>query len=202
LDDRQRLCIVLSALSTQGKREQVLNVLGQAIKQRQAPPTFFSELFIHLSLLLGFPTMLDGLEKLSALRAPSQRALSRRNTHRQRHRKGMKMLRRIYGEQAEKLLASLAELHVELPQMIIRNVYGEVFGRPGLTLAEREIINVTVLTIQALPRQLYSHIRGALRVGVPPTALRALFVLLRSRFGVSVDYAEQMLRLLARTDSR
>ncbi|MBI5464604.1 MAG: carboxymuconolactone decarboxylase family protein [Ignavibacteriales bacterium] len=53
----------------------------------------------------------------------------------------------------------------------MKDTYGKVFARPGLELAERELLNVIVLANQKLERQLYSHIRGALRCGLNPAQL-------------------------------
>ena len=46
--------------------------------------------------------------------------------------------------------------------------YGKVLGRPGLALEQRELCIVAMLAVQgeAVRRQLVSHLRGALNVGV------------------------------------
>ncbi len=46
--------------------------------------------------------------------------------------------------------------------------YGKVLGRPGLDLATRELCIVALLAVLRTPRQLYSHLRGALNAGAPP----------------------------------
>jgi 4-carboxymuconolactone decarboxylase len=43
--------------------------------------------------------------------------------------------------------------------------YGKVLGRPALALDVRELCIVALLVAQDAPQQLYSHVRGALRVG-------------------------------------
>ena len=43
--------------------------------------------------------------------------------------------------------------------------YGKELGRPGLDLVDRELCIVAMLAVQDLPRQLYSHLRGALNAG-------------------------------------
>ena len=43
--------------------------------------------------------------------------------------------------------------------------YGKVLGRPGLDLVDRELCIVAMLAVQDSPRQLYSHLRGALNAG-------------------------------------
>ncbi len=47
--------------------------------------------------------------------------------------------------------------------------FADVYGRDGLTLTQRQLLNVAVLTaIGGAERQLAVHIRGALNVGVTP----------------------------------
>ena len=46
--------------------------------------------------------------------------------------------------------------------------YGKVLGRPGLELATRELCIAALLAVLRAPRQLYSHLRGALSAGAPP----------------------------------
>jgi 4-carboxymuconolactone decarboxylase len=47
--------------------------------------------------------------------------------------------------------------------------YGKVLGRPGLDLATRELAITALLAVLTVPRQLYSHLRGALHSGAEPT---------------------------------
>jgi alkylhydroperoxidase/carboxymuconolactone decarboxylase family protein YurZ len=197
LSERERLCILLPALYALGKRENARRLMHRAVTARKLPTSFFAELFLHLSLLIGFPNMLDGLESLAQVRVRSARRLCAEHRTRRRLREsGMKVLRTIYGNQTEKLLGSLARLHADLPRMIVEDVYGRIIARAGMTIAERELVNVTVLTIQGLNRQLYSHLRGALRVGVSPEVLRTLLGILRLYFRVRVGEAERLLQRL------
>jgi 4-carboxymuconolactone decarboxylase len=43
--------------------------------------------------------------------------------------------------------------------------YGRVIGRPGLDLATRELCIAALLAVWKSPRQLHSHLRGALNAG-------------------------------------
>lgn len=179
-----------------GKREKAFALMQKAIIHQHIPKTFFAELFIHLSLLIGFPNMLDGLEKLAQVKTRARRVSSHPLSPRQLQSRGLKLLQQVYGRQTNKLLGSLAAIHADLPRMIVQDVYGKIIARPGLSISERELVNVTVLTIQGLHRQQYSHIRGALRVGVPPEVLHAVLRILKSNFRVRIDRAERSLMQL------
>jgi 4-carboxymuconolactone decarboxylase len=49
--------------------------------------------------------------------------------------------------------------------------YGKVLSRPELDVCTRELVNVAVLTVMGRPRQLYSHLRGALNTGAGETEI-------------------------------
>lgn len=60
----------------------------------------------------------------------------------------------------------------ELMAMLQKFIFGEVFAKGNLTIAQRELITCTVLaTMQTLP-QLKAHAAAALNVGVKPVELR------------------------------
>lgn len=164
---REKQCIVIAALLTVGKRQKAFVAMKQALEKGKLSRNFFSELLLHLSLFLGFPIMLDGLEKLYALR-PARKHLNLKQLSRNTLKKnGIRILTCIYGEQTQRLLENFNILHPELSERIVEDAYGRILSRKGLTLQERELINVAILSIQGYHRQLYSHLRGAMRVGVP-----------------------------------
>ena len=65
---RFHLAAIVSALYATRDRAKAFVHIEGSLRQGRLPIHFFSELFIHLSLFLGYPTMLDGLERLASLR--------------------------------------------------------------------------------------------------------------------------------------
>jgi len=147
--------------------------MERALLNGRVHERMFSELFLHLSLLLGFPTMLEGLATLRKIAGKSRTVQERVQSAQLVARRGKKVLRRIYGKTFDRLLINLKFLHDIVPAVIVRDVYGRIVARPGMSLQEREIVNVVVLSIQRLDQQLYSHLRGALRIGVSGKTLRS-----------------------------
>jgi 4-carboxymuconolactone decarboxylase len=49
--------------------------------------------------------------------------------------------------------------------------YGKTLSRPGLDLMRRELCSVALIVGQRAPRQLLSHLRGALNAGATPAQL-------------------------------
>ena len=194
INPRQRLAVTLASYYACAKRSRVDLPLRRGLLSGGIPQRYVAEVFIHLSLVLGSPAMLDGLEKLRNLVPPKRPRI--RSRPRMTRRAGLSALRRVYGTQWRKLLRNLALLHPELPQWIVAESYGRVISRPGLSLGDRELLNIVVLAYQGLERQLYSHLRGALRVGVPPGVIVAALKLSSRRTGKSVSASIQMFRAM------
>ena len=74
----------------------------------------------------------------------------------------------MYGGQYERLRRNVRDLHPDLERWMVVEGYGKVLGRPGLDLATRELCIAALLAVLNTPRQLYSHLRGALNAGASP----------------------------------
>ncbi|HAL57528.1 MAG TPA: hypothetical protein DCP63_13930 [Bacteroidetes bacterium] len=173
LNRRERYSVSMASFIALGNKEEAYRLMRHGIVREHLPRRMFSELFLHLSLFVGYPAMLDGLEELSRIHPKPAAAVGRLARRPNAKREGLTLLERIYGKQTERLLDHLHSLHPELVGMIVNDAYGRILSRSGLTLKERELISTAVLLIQGFRPQLYSHLRGALRVGAHPDALRA-----------------------------
>lgn len=165
---REEYLTVLSALYAAGKAAEAERILTTIARRGKTGRLFFEEFFIHLSLLLGVPRMIDGLELVARIFG------ERRTRTAGSPGNGLRVLRKVYGRQTDSLLKNLRSVHPELPGWVRRDVYGKVFARSGLSLQERELCNVVVLGIQGMERQLHSHIRGALRSGMSYRDLQSI----------------------------
>lgn len=164
---REQLIVTVAALYATGRGAEVQPLLRSLANFVSTQRRFLEELFIHLSLVLGFPTMIDGLERLAMIPGPRKRVRSKVTPV-----PGRLLLERVYGSQTRKLLTNLRTFHPELPRWVVRDVYGKVYARRGMTLRERELCNVVVLLFQHLEKQLISHIRGVQRAGMPHSDLK------------------------------
>ena len=91
-----------------------------------------------------------------------------------RRRRGEALCRRIYGPVYGKMIARMRGFHPDLADWILEDGYGKVLSRPGLTIRERELIVVAVLSALRLPLQRESHVRGARRVGASEGEVAAM----------------------------
>jgi 4-carboxymuconolactone decarboxylase len=166
LSRREQYCVAISALCAAGRRAEALTMASEGIRTHRIPVSFFIELYVHLSLFLGFPTMLEGLEFLR--KYPQKTKRGNKNSI----SAGRRVFQRIYGEQTQSVLKSLAALHPELVHWILRDAYGRVFTRIGMSLKERELSNVATLGVHGFVPQFFSHVKGAVRVGVSRRAVK------------------------------
>jgi 4-carboxymuconolactone decarboxylase len=79
----------------------------------------------------------------------------------------------VYGEgKAEGLVAMQTGLAQDLARMGVEFNFGDIYSRPGLTLAQRELLSLaSLVTLGGLDAQLQGHTRGALNVGCSPTEI-------------------------------
>ena len=89
-----------------------------------------------------------------------------------RRARGTAALAAITGASGAAVIDSLADIAPELGEWILDFAYGDVFARPGLDHATRELATIAALTASghAAP-QLEVHIGGALNVGCTPQAI-------------------------------
>jgi 4-carboxymuconolactone decarboxylase len=88
----------------------------------------------------------------------------------ERHARGLELMEQVQGaEAAAAIRDSFAEVCPDFADYILEAGFADVYGREGLSLPQRQLLNVAVLTaIGGAERQLEVHIRGALNVGVTP----------------------------------
>lgn len=80
-------------------------------------------------------------------------------------RRGHRVCQEVYGGQYAELRQNIRALHPDMERWMVEEGYGKVLGRPGLPLTHRELCIVALLAVLDTPRQLHSHLRGALQVG-------------------------------------
>jgi 4-carboxymuconolactone decarboxylase len=79
--------------------------------------------------------------------------------------RGEDVCRTVYGGQYQGLRRNVRDLHPDMERWMVVEGYGKVLGRPALSLAARELCIAALLAVLGVPRQLYSHLRGALNAG-------------------------------------
>ena len=161
----------LSAALAAGDEEGVAMELRRAAERHD--PRGVEEAIAQSCLFLGFPAALEAAAAWQRIRGGEPVAdddpLSEAGLGRERAQRGRELCRTIYGSAYEELRRNVAAASPTLDRLMVETGYGRVLGRPGLDAARRELCLVAVLAVQGRDPQLHSHLRGALRVGAPPT---------------------------------
>jgi len=133
----------------------------------KADPEEVEEVILQSYLFLGYPIALNAFalwRKISGQKA-GPAAVHAPESWEER---GEGVCQIVYGGQYERLRANVKAMHPDMERWMVMEGYGKVLGRTGLHLATRELCIVALLSVLGAPRQLYSHLRGALNAGASP----------------------------------
>lgn len=89
-----------------------------------------------------------------------------------RYQRGRERLLEIHGERPLRAIEGLGDLG----RYIVEFAYGEIYARPGLSLRERQIATVAVLTALGRSSQLPVHLRSSIAAGLTPDELREVII--------------------------
>ncbi|WP_067717322.1 carboxymuconolactone decarboxylase family protein [Nocardia yamanashiensis] len=94
-----------------------------------------------------------------------------------RFERGLTVLDRVGGPNGRAVVESLADIAPDLGRYVVEFGYGDIYSRPGLTLPQRQAVNVAALTALGFAApQLRWHIDGALNVGLTPAEIVEIIV--------------------------
>jgi len=120
------------------------------------------EAILQTLLFAGFPKTIEAL-KVMRNHYPQSSASKHVEDH---AGSGEITSKVIYGKHHTRLKEVMDELHPDLTRWMIADGYGRVLSRPGLSLADREILVVASLMASGMLNQYRAHIRGVLLAGV------------------------------------
>jgi 4-carboxymuconolactone decarboxylase len=91
---------------------------------------------------------------------------------------GRSRRRRAQGAKADQLQAALAKLDPQLVEWADGFIFGEVWGRPGLSFEERMLVAISQLAATNRPTQLKNYLFGAIEAGMPAIKIHEALVML------------------------
>lgn len=160
-DARRALLRVAAALAT---RDEPAIRAAMVEARDAAPPGAVDEVLLQSHLFVGFPDALNALalwREVSGTAAPP----SAGEDPAAWPARGERVCAAVYGANYGKLRVNVERLHPDVDGWMATGGYGRVIGRPGLDLATRELCIAALLAVWNVPRQLHSHLRGALNTG-------------------------------------
>jgi len=156
-------------------KQEILRCLDTGINIHE-----IQETIIQTYLFDGYPAALEGLitlRKTIGDKYESQPAEPiTENSMKEWILRGESTCRKIYSSNFEKLMKNVKDLSPDLANWMLWEGYGKVLSRGSLDLKTRELINVAILAVKDYPRQLHSHLKGALNVGVKSELVDTLFL--------------------------
>jgi 4-carboxymuconolactone decarboxylase len=169
--ERDRLLVETVVLAALGRRAELASLLAKA-RRDGVEDALLREALLQVLPYAGYPRAMSALEVLAEVSGAAPEEASDPDSNGLRAR-GETTFRAVYGEDADGILERIRHCHPRLEDWLLADAYGKVLSRPGLDLADREVLGVALLTALDQPRQLQGHLRGGLRVGAQPSRLRA-----------------------------
>lgn len=158
-EDIKYLCLIAACISS--KRAQSLEYLLKTSKESVVSPVKIYETIIQIYLFCGFPATIEALKVFNTVFPEYKKKQSEFDLSLYL-KKGQKNCLKIYKSNYNKLINNFDNLSPDLKSWTIIEGYGKVMGRSGLSIKERELINVAILATNFYEHQLYSHLKGAM----------------------------------------
>jgi 4-carboxymuconolactone decarboxylase len=159
--ERRALVGLSAALASRDSR-----VLAASMETclREADPCRVEEVILQSYLFLGYPAALNAF---GLWRGISSREVEEAvpETWEDWSDRGREVCRIVYAGQYQDLRRNIRALHPDMERWMVVEGYGKVLGRPELDLVTRELCIASLLAVLGAPRQLHSHLRGALNAG-------------------------------------
>jgi len=167
LDPQTRDLIRFAAAIAQGYEPELRERVAP-LRSSQVPVAWVEELLLQSVLMVGYPRTLIAFgvwRKFSGIPAPDADPEQDYAGAQEWQRRGEEMCALVYGENYRKLRESVRALHPAIDNWMVTEGYGRTLARPGLDLRRRELCTVAQTAVLEVPRQLHSHLRGALHAG-------------------------------------
>lgn len=158
----KRALVELSAALACGDTDLLRRAMEGCLAATPADGT--EEVILQSYLFLGYPAALNAFglwREVSGMDAPEAVP----EAWDEWSDRGSEVCRTVYGGQYEGLRRNVRALHPDMERWMVVEGYGKVLGRPGLCLQVRELCIAALLAVLGAPRQLHSHLRGALNAG-------------------------------------
>ena len=109
---------------------------------------------------------------------------------------GLATRRKVLGDAyVDASLAAVTDFSRDIQEYVTQYCWGDVWNRPGLSLQERSLINLAMITALNRPHEFKVHVRGALNNGVTRDQIRE--VLMQAAFYCGGPAALESFRLAA-----
>jgi 4-carboxymuconolactone decarboxylase len=101
----------------------------------------------------------------------------RRPLDRETYQRGLEIRSAVLGEEyVNQALANADEFTQPLQDLVTEYCWGAVWGRDGLALKTRSMLNLAMISVLNRPNELRTHVKAALTNGVTRDEIREIFL--------------------------
>ncbi len=180
LNNQERELITVVSLATMQTLPQLKAHIGAALNVGNSPLTI-REAIYQCAPFIGFPRTLNAIGVFNEVVQERNFTLPLENagitTDADRHEKGLAIQTELYGDEVKKAMSSLpAEYKDIVPDTLTDFCFGDFYTRGGLTIQQRELLSLVILTALGAEKQLSAHVIGALKAGNDKETLLAAMV--------------------------
>ena len=180
LNYQERELITVVALTTLQTLPQLKAHIGAALHVGNTPLSV-REAIYQCAPYIGFPKTLNAIAVFNEVMHEKNIQLPLQNattvTEENRHEKGLEIQTMLYGNEVKKAMQSLpGEYKDAVPDMLTDFCFGDFYTRDGLTIKQRELFALVILTALGAEKQLSAHIVGAMKAGNDKETLLATMV--------------------------
>ena len=180
LSTKDRELITVVALSTLQTLPQLKAHVNAALNVGNSPLEI-REAIYQCAPYIGFPRTLNAIGVFNEVAQERGIKLPLDNvattTDENRYEKGWEIQNQLYGDEVKKAMASLPDIYANVvPDTLTTFCFGDFYTRNGLSIKQRELLSLIVLTSMGAEKQLSAHVVGALRAGNDKETLLAAMV--------------------------
>lgn len=155
------LCELISCIAS--KNTNNLDEIFTKLKKSRINSQQIYETILQVYLFCGFPAAILGIQAFSK---HFKISISKESYNLKKFvTRGKINCKEVYRANYEKLVHNFDKMSPDLADWMIIEGYGKVLGRKGLSLKERELINVAILCTNYYEHQLFSHLKGSINTG-------------------------------------
>lgn len=169
LTSKERELITIASLTTLQTLPQLKAHINAALNVGNTPLEI-RETIYQCAPFIGFPRTLNAIgvfndvAKERGIPLPLENAST--STDENRFNKGLELQSELYGDEVKNAMKKLPEPYKNvIPDTLTTFCFGDFYTRKGLTIKQRELLSLVVLTALGAEKQLKAHVIGALKAG-------------------------------------
>ena len=180
LDDKTRELITVAALTTLQTLPQLKAHVNAALNVGNTPVEI-RETIYQCAPFIGFPRTLNAVAVLNDVLREKGIKLPLENqatvTEESRFSAGEQIQQPLYGNEIKTAMRRLPKEYAKaVPDILTKFCFGDFYTRKGLSIRQRELLSLVVLTTLGAEKQLNAHIIGNLKAGNNKETLLAAMV--------------------------